>query len=105
MQVPKLRGFRSRNLHYQVVNVGDLETVFKDQALITLRLLKQQGLIQDESVSVKVLGGGKIKKKFTVYAHKFSKSAEDAITKAGGKVQRLTLPAIWQPKKHKKQPS
>jgi large subunit ribosomal protein L15 len=36
---------------------------------------------------VKVLGDGDLKSKINVQAHKFSKSAQDKITKAGGKAE------------------
>jgi large subunit ribosomal protein L15 len=36
---------------------------------------------------VKVLGDGELKKKVNVQAHKFSKSAQEKITKAGGKAE------------------
>jgi large subunit ribosomal protein L15 len=38
---------------------------------------------------VKILGDGELKSALTVYAHKFSKSAQEKITKAGGKFEVL----------------
>ena len=38
---------------------------------------------------VKVLGDGELKVALTVRAHAFSKSAEEKITRAGGKVEVL----------------
>ena len=40
----------------------------------------------DESKLIKVLGTGELKSAVTVHGHKFSKSAAEKITKAGGKV-------------------
>ena len=45
-----------------------------------------------KSALVKVLGRGEITRAVTVQAHAFSKSAEAAITAAGGTVERLPLP-------------
>ena len=45
---------------------------------------KEVGLLTKEYHGVKVLGRGKLEKKLTVQANKFSKSAEDAIKAAGG---------------------
>ena len=63
-------------------------------ALKTERLLHQKsyeaGIVkQIENGGIKVLGGGKITKKLTVKANKFSASAEAAIVKAGGQVEAI----------------
>ena len=89
-RLPK-RGFNNANFRreYCVVNVGDLEGVFDEGAEITLALLRQVGLIRKLSEPVKVLGDGKLSKKFVVHGHKFSRSAEAKITEAGGRVERL----------------
>ena len=54
-------------------------------------LLHGKGLIS-KSALVKVLGRGELTRAVTVKAHAFSKSAEEAITAAGGTVERLPLP-------------
>jgi len=89
-RLPK-RGFNNANFRreYCVVNVGDLDAVFDEGTEITLASLRQVGLIRKLSEPVKVLGDGKLSKKFVVHAHKFSGSAEAKITKAGGRVERL----------------
>jgi large subunit ribosomal protein L15 len=46
----------------------------------------QSGLARNGEL-VKVLGDGELKKKVNVQAHKFSKSAQEKITKAGGKAE------------------
>jgi large subunit ribosomal protein L15 len=38
---------------------------------------------------VKILGNGELKTAITVHAHKFSKTAQEKITKAGGKFEVL----------------
>lgn len=85
--LPK-RGFKNVNrVRYAVVNVGDLEAKFDANAVISPAALKDAGLLTKEYDGVKVLGGGKLSKAFTVQANKFSQSAEKAITSAGGKAE------------------
>ena len=86
--LPK-RGFKNVNhIEYAVVNVGDLER-FDAGTVVTPALLKETGLVKKEYDGVKILGNGKLSKALTVQANKFSKSAEKAITEAGGKVEAL----------------
>ena len=42
------------------------------------------------AADIKVLGDGELKSSLTVQAHKFSKSAQEKITQAGGKVEILS---------------
>lgn len=82
-RLPK-RGFKNVNrVQYATVNVGDLSR-FDEGTVVTSALLKETGLISKEYCGVKVLGAGKLEKKLTVQANKFSKSAEEAIKNAGG---------------------
>ena len=50
-------------------------------------LLIESGLISKELDGIKVLGNGKLEKSLTVQAKAFSKSAEEAINNAGGKIE------------------
>ena len=85
--LPK-RGFKNVNhVEYAVVNVSDLEAKFDANAVINPAALKDKGLVKKEYDGVKVLGSGKLTKAFTVQANAFSKSAEKAITEAGGKTE------------------
>lgn len=85
-RLPK-RGFKNVNrFEYAVVNVEDLN-VFEDGAVVTVAELKKVGLVKKLYDGVKVLGNGKLEKKLTVKASKFSKSASEAITAAGGSVE------------------
>ena len=87
-RLPK-RGFKNVNrVAYAAVNVGDLSR-FDENTVVTPALLKEVGLVSKEFSGVKVLGGGKLEKKLTVQAHKFSASAEKAITEAGGKAELI----------------
>ena len=87
-RLPK-RGFKNVNrVEYATVNVGDLSR-FDENTVVTPALLKEVGLVRKEFAGVKVLGAGKLEKKLTVQAHKFSKSAEEAINNAGGKAELI----------------
>jgi large subunit ribosomal protein L15 len=52
-------------------------------------VLRKAGVVNGKNVPIKVLGHGDLSKAVTVHAHKFSKSAQEKIEKAGGKVQVL----------------
>lgn len=72
---------------FAIINVSDLE-VFEDGTVVTAELLKQKRIIgKIEKSGLKVLGNGKLTKKLTVKANKFSKTAEEKITKAGGSIE------------------
>ncbi len=57
---------------------------------ITPEVLRKAGVIKTKH-PVKILGDGELTIAITVHAHKFSKSAQEKITKAGGKVEVLAL--------------
>ena len=90
MRVPKLKGFNNPfRVEYQAVNLDTLQ----DSGLDTVdpEALHAKGLVHKGAL-VKVLGRGTLDRKVTVKAHGFSKSAEAAITAAGGTVEVLPLP-------------
>ena len=85
-RVPK-RGFT--NIFKKEFNVISLEGLAAlGETTITLEVLKNAGLVKTQS-SVKILGDGELKSALTVHAHKFSKSAQEKIEKAGGKIEVL----------------
>src|SRR5688572_25826333 len=88
-RLPKF-GFNSPNrVEYAVVNLGELEGF---SGTVDEAALRGRGLVKGSHwAGVKILGGGELKAKLTVKAHKFSASAKDAITKAGGSVEELPL--------------
>jgi large subunit ribosomal protein L15 len=91
-RVPK-RGFNNIfRQEYQIVDIESLATLgAKD---VTPDVLHKAGLIKKPSEAVKILGDGEIKIAISVSAHRFSKSAQEKITKAGGKVEIIGgLPA------------
>jgi large subunit ribosomal protein L15 len=85
-QLPKLRGFKSLYEKPLICNVKDLQKKFNDGEKITKKKLFEVGLIKSTTAKVKILGEGKLTKKFIVEADEFSKSAEEKIKKAKGKV-------------------
>ncbi len=90
-RIPKLRGFNNPfRVEYVVINVGALADL--GIAEITPAALRTRGLIPKKGL-VKVLGDGELATALTVSAHAFSKSAEHAITAAGGSV--AVLPKPW----------
>ena len=90
MRLPKLKGFRNRfRTEYQVVNVGDLARLFPKGGEIGPDELVAAGAVRKNEL-VKVLGEGDLGSvKVTVSAHKFSGSAREKITAAGGSATEL----------------
>ena len=87
-RMPK-RGFTNYTLkEYAIVNVEDLNR-FEDGVTVDYEALKAAGLLKKHLDGVKVLGGGKLEKKLTVKAEKFSATAVKAIEEAGGTVEVL----------------
>jgi large subunit ribosomal protein L15 len=85
-RIPK-RGFTNIfRKEYSIVNLQDLGKMVGIE-IITPEILMQKGLIKDMKTGVKVLGTGDLQVKFTVRAHKFSKSAIEKIQAAGGKAE------------------
>ena len=82
------RGFSNAKFttKYAVVNVEDLNR-FKDGDTVTPELLKESGLVKKELNGIKVLGNGKLEKKLTIQANKFSTSALEKIKEAGSKAE------------------
>ncbi|MDK2798990.1 MAG: large subunit ribosomal protein [Clostridiales bacterium] len=71
---------------YVEVNVSDLNK-FEDGTEVTPEVLKEAGVISKIKDGIVVLGRGELIKKLTVKASRFSKSAEEKIKSAGGKVE------------------
>ena len=85
-RMPK-RGFTNIfRKEYNIVSVERLAEL--GETTINPDVLRKAGIIKTKH-PVKVLGDGKLSVALTVSAHKFSKSAQEKITKAGGKVEVL----------------
>ena len=90
MRLPKLKGFNNPfRVEYHGVNIDTIEASGLDEVSPTT--LQAKGLAHKGAL-VKVLGRGELTRKVTVQAHAFSKSAESAITSAGGTVEILPKP-------------
>ena len=84
-RIPK-RGFNNHFAkEYAIVNI-DLE-VFDNDTVVDSKVLIEKGLVNKELDGIKVLGNGKLTKKLTVVATKFSKSAIEKIQAVGGKIE------------------
>lgn len=89
MRLPKLKGFRNRfRTEYAVVNVGDIARLFPAGGDVTVDDLVDKGAVRKNTL-VKVLGDGTLAVKVNVTAHKFSGSAREKISAAGGSVTEL----------------
>ena len=86
LRLPK-RGFYNKfGKEYVEVNVGTLNC-FEDGTVIEPVMLIECGLIKNIRDGLRILGGGELTKKLTVQANGFTKTAEEKITAAGGKVE------------------
>ncbi|OGY46960.1 MAG: 50S ribosomal protein L15 [Candidatus Buchananbacteria bacterium RIFCSPHIGHO2_02_FULL_45_11b] len=85
---PKIGGFRSLRPKSATVNVSQLESNFAAGEIVNAKKLIEKNLIKSAKTGIKILGEGRLTKKLTVFADSFSKSAESAIIKAGGKAQK-----------------
>lgn len=102
IRTPKLRGFKRYSKEITTLNLNDLNDNFNDGDVVTMPVLAKKGLIEKPAGGVKVLGNGIITKKLTVKVQYFSKSAKEAIEKAGGICEVITKnPKSQIPNKHK----
>ena len=94
-RLPK-RGFKNVQFEtvYEIVNLADLERVFKEGDEVTIEKLYEVRLISPKksakgkkALAVKILGKGDISKKLTIYADAASVAAQEAIKKSGGTIQ------------------
>ena len=89
-RLPKF-GFKNlKRVEYKPINLSTLEELAakKELTIINIDTLVGAGFISSND-RVKILGNGSVTKSLTVTAHAFSKSAEAAITAAGGSVEKL----------------
>lgn len=96
-QMPLVRRVPKRGFHNQwaeeikALNVGELNDLFDSGAEVTIESLKALGKLKGRFDQFKVLGGGELTKKLKISAHRFSKSALEKISAAGG--EAVVLPA------------
>ncbi len=85
-RLPK-RGFNNKwAKEYSEVNVSALNR-FEAGTEVTPALLKEAGLVKQVVDGVKILGNGQLDRAVTVKAQKFTASAVEKITAAGGKAE------------------
>jgi len=87
-RLPK-RGFSAPfSKTFAIVNVETLNA-FSAGETVTPDALVAHGIVRAMRDGVKILGNGELKVGLTVHAHAFSKSAQEKIAAAGGKVEVL----------------
>lgn len=85
-RIPK-RGFNSKfRKKYQIVNLDQLNRV-KDDMVLTAKEFVGLGLVRKRNIPIKILGNGKLSKRLTIQAAKFSLAAKKAIEDLGGKTE------------------
>lgn len=89
-RVPKFGFTNLKRVEFKAINLGALEELAAKKSLteITVETLVDAGFVSSKDL-VKILGNGAVTRALTVKAHAFSKSAEAAITAAGGSVEKL----------------
>ena len=89
-RLPKFGFTNLKRVEFKPINLSTLEELAAKKNLteVTIDTLVAAGFISSND-KVKILGNGAITKALTVKAHAFSKSAEAAITAAGGNVEKL----------------
>ncbi len=102
-RMPK-RGFSNATWarEFLIVNIGSLDAVFPDGAVVDHESLRKAGLANGPTDGIRILGTGELTKKLTVKAHHFSKSAAEKITALGGTVE--IVPAPKKPVRNKMKP-
>jgi len=87
MRFPK-RGFTNyARINYMCVNVDTLEKRFPAESKVTIEQLQELRIIKGRTSKLKILGRGELTKPLTVYAHRFTQTAQKKIEEAGGKVK------------------
>jgi large subunit ribosomal protein L15 len=84
-RLPKF-GFTNVNRkEYRAINIDTLQVLADTKSIseFTREVLIENGLLKKSEI-VKIMGRGELKSNISVSAHKFTKSAEEAISKAGG---------------------
>jgi large subunit ribosomal protein L15 len=89
----RLPKFGFNNIHrvaYKAINLSDIQVLVEktNTTTINLEFLQANGLASKNDL-IKILAGGELTRAIEVTAHSFSKSAEQAIEKVGGKAVKL----------------
>ena len=89
-RLPKFGSKNINRVEYKAINIGTLDELAAAKGLekIGIEEMRQAGYINRNQL-VKVLGDGKLQRALQVEANAFSKSAEKAITEAGGTISKI----------------
>lgn len=85
-RLPKFGFTNPFRTEYAVVNVRNFEN-WSGGETVTPQAMVDAGLVKRKTLPIKILGTGALKKSLVIQAHKFSKSAEEKIRAAGGRVE------------------
>jgi large subunit ribosomal protein L15 len=89
-RLPK-RGFTNIfKQRYAVVNIRDLQR-FEKGSVVDIKALMDSGLVKQLQAGIKLLGEGEIQHPLTVQVHACSRSAQQKIEAAGGKVETVRI--------------
>lgn len=87
-RLPK-RGFNNKRFRneFATINLDKLNELFNDGDVVTPEILKERGIIKKSLCGIKILANGKLDKKLTIKAHRFTSKAVTKIEAAGGKAE------------------
>ena len=79
------RGFSNARFarKLDVINLDQIETIYKDGEVVSLESLRERGYIKGQSNGIKVLANGTLSKKVTFQVEAFSKGAKEKLKEAG----------------------
>ena len=85
--LPMRRGFNNIfKTHYSLVTL-DVLNMFEEGETVTPEILMDRGFVRNLKQPVKIVGSGELTKALTVMAHKFTRSAQEAIERSNGKAE------------------
>lgn len=101
-QLPLFRKMPTRGFHHGRfrreavgVNLGMIEETFKAGEVVNYESLRARGLVpRNIPGGIKILGQGELKKKVTIEAHRFSKTAREKLEKSGSSIKELPLGSV-----------
>ena len=92
-RIPKFGFTPIHRIEYSVVNVDTIQKLVDSKkiadGIVNPDVLVKTGTVSKKKSMIKILGDGELKAKVSVTAHKFSKSAVEKITAAGGTTQEI----------------
>ena len=86
LRLPKRGFYNTFGKDYVEINVSVLNRI-EDGTVVEPVMLIEEGVVKNIRDGIRILGNGELTKKLTVQAMGFSKSAEEKIVAAGGKIE------------------